>query len=840
VPQLTVNHPGSATPLSFTNLTFVTVPTAPNGFYLRANDTDGAASGVLTINMVNPNPAAGAPFIQTAGGAVVNWPPAAPVKTWIGTSGASWFTTTNWNPAGVPTATDNVLIPAGVTASVAACPQGATTRDLTLQNSSQINGTCTLSLNGNTSNDGSILGTAVTLAGTGTVNGSFTGPVTVTGTASLSQQMIVQNTLTISGGSLTLSGHGLIPTDLDVGGAGGTGRLIMTNVNDTVVVVNGATFRGSDENGFLTAGRMFLNGSFTQASGGSPSSFAPTGTHRVILQAPGTLTLANPGASSFRNLQLRATTTVNGSVPVTGSLITISGDNPTVQGTGNLVVTGDLGVVGGMVLTNVPLTFSPAAAANPTFDNVRFTSFSSTATPLTINAGSGNFTFHSLQFDNTPTTGFYLSANGAFTLNMAGPTPASGGSFVQQLNGATVIWPAASTITWAGTIDNNWSLAGNWSPAFVPSITTDVVIPAGTPFSPSTQGGPGSARTLSVSAGATLNVTGGAFTVAGNVFADGPVTGGTVFITAPAQIRGTLPTVVVQGVALILTGRTVLSGDLGVNSSTGSLALNGQTLQVGGRLVISGGAGFNMVNPLDSVIVAGEAQFLGSSTVGKLTAGVLVVRGNFTQSAIISTTSFSPSGTHKTVLGSAAASDVSMGSPGAGAAGSHFQILDVTPATGGIILDVNMQADSLISTAAAARIEGPLVALTARRVQVSGLTFFNTRFILDEQGVFAPENFSNVSFTGYPGNSTGLTLFTLSGPGGTVAARPTITTVNVNFLGLAVGAGNFYVDATSTNSGFITLTMTGSNQSPQAVPPGNGPALTKVTPTGGVVTVNWP
>jgi hypothetical protein len=181
-----------------------------------------------------------------------------------------------------------------------------------------------------------------------------------------------------------------------------------------------------------------------------------------------------------------------------------------------------------------------------------------------------------------------------------------------------------------------------------------------------------------------------------------------------------------------------------------------------------------------------------------------------------------------------------MGSPGAGAAGSHFHILDVTPATGGIILDVNMEADSLISTAAAARIEGPLVALTARRVQVSGLTFFNTRFILDEQGTFAPENFSNVSFTGYPGTSTGLTLFALSGPGGTVAARPTITTVNVNFLGLAVGAGNFYVDATSTNGGVITLTMTGSNQSPQAVPPGNGPALTKVTPTGGVVTVNWP
>jgi hypothetical protein len=289
--------------------------------------------------------------------------------------------------------------------------------------------------------------------------------------------------------------------------------------------------------------------------------------------------------------------------------------------------------------------------------------------------------------------------------------------------------------------------------------------------------------------------------------------------------------------AQLINSTVTVAGNLSVLN--GQMATSGRRLNVGGNFSTNGAGTLTMTSGGDSLLISGNASFSGGTTSGLLTNGVLRVIGDFTQSAVNSVTSFAPSGLHKTVLGSAAASDVSMGSPGAGAAGSHFQVLDVTPATGGIILDVNMQADSLISTAAAARIEGPLVALTARRVQVTGLNFFNTRFILDEQGGFAPETFSNVTFNGYPANSTGLVLFTFIGPGGAAAARPAPVTTNVNFTPqLGVGAGNFYVDLTSSNGFQVNLTMTGSNQG--ATAGGNGSILTRVTPGTGVATVAWP
>jgi hypothetical protein len=289
-----------------------------------------------------------------------------------------------------------------------------------------------------------------------------------------------------------------------------------------------------------------------------------------------------------------------------------------------------------------------------------------------------------------------------------------------------------------------------------------------------------------------------------------------------------------SGTATVTSGSVVAAGNLTV--SRGRFILNGHRVDVGQNLAINGSTStIAMQNPTDSLMVGNAATFAGASTNGLLTAGVLRVSGNFLQSAVSSTLSFAPSGTHKTVLGSASGSTVSIGSPGLGAAGSHFQVLDVTPATGGVSLDVNMQADSLISTAPAARITSPGVTLTARRSQVTGLTFNGTYFTLDEQGVAAPETFSNVTYNGFTGGSN--VLLTVIGPGLT-AGRPPVTTANLNFQTLGIGAANFYVDLTTTNNQAFQMTMTGSNQG--AAAGGNGPSLTRVTPGTGIATVSWP
>jgi len=44
--------------------------------------------------------------------------------------------------------------------------------------------------------------------------------------------------------------------------------------------------------------------------------------------------------------------------------------------------------------------------------------------------------------------------------------------------------PADITVTWTGTLNQSWTTAGNWSSNSVPTSVDNVLIPAGTPFSP--------------------------------------------------------------------------------------------------------------------------------------------------------------------------------------------------------------------------------------------------------------------------------------------------------------------------------------------------------------------
>jgi hypothetical protein len=51
--------------------------------------------------------------------------------------------------------------------------------------------------------------------------------------------------------------------------------------------------------------------------------------------------------------------------------------------------------------------------------------------------------------------------------------------------GNLIIWTGTSfTRTWTGAVNSDWNLAGNWSPAGIPSADENVVIPGGTPRVP--------------------------------------------------------------------------------------------------------------------------------------------------------------------------------------------------------------------------------------------------------------------------------------------------------------------------------------------------------------------
>jgi dipeptidyl aminopeptidase/acylaminoacyl peptidase len=84
--QLTINHPGTATPFAFTGVSFLTTPVT--GRYVRANDTDTGDGNTLTIEFSDATPPDGSAYEDELNGAVINWilPPPPPPITFAGDS----------------------------------------------------------------------------------------------------------------------------------------------------------------------------------------------------------------------------------------------------------------------------------------------------------------------------------------------------------------------------------------------------------------------------------------------------------------------------------------------------------------------------------------------------------------------------------------------------------------------------------------------------------------------------------------------------------------------------------------------------------------------------------
>ena len=128
-----------------------------------------------------------------------------------------------------------------------------------------------------------------------------------------------------------------------------------------------------------------------------------------------------------------------------------------------------------------------------------------------------------------------------------------------------------------------------------------------------------------------------------------------------------------SGGGVIPNGFT-LTGNLSV-AAGGKLVMNGQTVTASGSLTVTisdtGGDGLIMTNAADSMTVAGNVTFTQvfndsfATSAGNFTAGVLKVRGNFTQTTGGATTSkmFVLTGT-KVVFDGTAAQTVSFTTPG--------------------------------------------------------------------------------------------------------------------------------------------------------------------------------
>jgi hypothetical protein len=224
-----------------------------------------------------------------------------------------------------------------------------------------------------------------------------------------------------------------------------------------------------------------------------------------------------------------------------------------------------------------------------------------------------------------------------------------------------VLPPGSASKTWVGGAAAGataWSEATNWSPTGAPTASDDVLIPA-------TANGPllsaaAQVNDLTVQSGAELDLGDFSIQVSGDLQAPGAIVFGTVALGAGGTtLSGNLDGLFVSQ-PRSATGTVTLGGDL---ETTAAFDVGAQTVSVGGNLTVLTGGRLVMTSAGGVVSVAGDAIFAGDSEDGSLTAGLLLVSGDFTAGGS-TPTSFAASGTHRVGLGGTAPQTISFSDPG--------------------------------------------------------------------------------------------------------------------------------------------------------------------------------
>lgn len=205
------------------------------------------------------------------------------------------------------------------------------------------------------------------------------------------------------------------------------------------------------------------------------------------------------------------------------------------------------------------------------------------------------------------------------------------------------------------------------------------------------------AATGNVSVAAGVVTGAGRTATLGGGLADPTSTGWNVATTSLAGVPGTLPDTILGN--LDVTGTVTLGRSLVVKGNytqaSGNFSPNGFSARIEGTTTVNGTASFLMQNATDSVDLVGAASWNGSTAAGLLTAGTLVLRGNFSEPTGSSV--FQATGSHRTILAGAAPQALSFGAASVG--GNRFNDLVVAnPA--GITLSSNMAAAGTASVIA--------------------------------------------------------------------------------------------------------------------------------------------
>ncbi|HWA41160.1 MAG TPA: hypothetical protein VG712_06075, partial [Gemmatimonadales bacterium] len=563
-------------------------------------------------------------------------------------------------------------------------------------------------------------------------------------------------------------------------------------------------------------------GDLSELSGSA--TFRASGTHTTIFAGPGaqaiSITGAGLGVDQFQNVTFANTAGVvlNSDIAAAGNAAITAG---TLTGTGRTaIVGGDISDPTGAAWAPefTQLAGSPAVLPDSFPANLQVTGAvtlpHSVAVHGTLSHSNGSLTLggFTLRVDST------LTVSGAAQLRMqsaadslivggsvtwGGSTTAGlltagtavfRGDFSELSGSATYRASAGHTTVFAGSAPQTVSFTS-------PGLGSDQfqAVEFANPTSVTFSSGFAAAGTASVTAGV-VNGAGQTGIVAGDLV-DASGTAWRIDTTDLAGTTTALPVALAR--TLKVSGSVTLSNDVAVHGNllqtNGSLVLNGHTLTVDSALAVSGAGQFRMQDPADSLDVAGATTWVGSTSVGLLTAGTAVFRGDFSELSGSST--YRASNTHRTVFAGTAAQSVAFTSPGLG--GDQFQDVTFANPAGVSITDFAVAGGATVTDGPVA---GPGTATLAGTVTDTANGFWRpelTTFTVAPAAL--PDSFArSVSLTGT------VTLFKPLVVGGQLTVAGGVFTPNGYFVradsGLSVTGSAQFVMGNAADSVEVTGT----------------------------------
>lgn len=497
----------------------------------------------------------------------------------------------------------------------------------------------------NESGTGNIGGTSsLAIIGSATLNGnnSYTGGTTVTGGGSVSINSAsslgaASSQLTLDNATLTTTNAGQLANgarviNIGAGGAtininstgtAGTGQLYLS-ANNTLAGSGALTVTGNGTLGSSGAGNLRItgtntfNGSITLQSGGSLEVSANS------ISTSSAITLGNEGELIVNNaLNLPNNVTVNGG---TNSVISFNGGT-----TGNLTGTVNLNADATVALRD---WWNPATVRGGTISGVI-----SGNGGLTIHSGTGTGGTLTLSGVNTFTGN--ITANGSSNLTLSGTGQLGSGSYAGNiaLNGGTLTYAGTAGQTISGAISGTGGIYASGSGTFVLSgantFTGKTTINAGGSIS--------AASLNSVTGGSASSSLGAPTSVAsGTIDMTGAAGNGTLIYTGTGETTDRVINLAAganAGLSAIIdqsgTGNLKFTSNLtATGGQTHTLVLRGSTSgtgEIAGAIVDNSGTNKTSVSKQGSGTwtLSGTSSYTGTTSV---TAGTLVVNGSISTS----------------------------------------------------------------------------------------------------------------------------------------------------------------------------------------------------------------